>query len=244
MHCSRWFLALALCVHFSASADPELSAATPYVEFAYPAEEAFAGLPAPAGTGAPVVADTLRHSEEPGAHIDAVDVRAWLPQLKQAGQSVGAHTNQLIATAMSLVGVPYRRGGTNAATGFDCSGFVRTVYAEALGHALPRVARDQAKVTTKIKKDELRPGDLVFFNTMRRAFSHVGIYVGDGQFIHAPRPGASIRVESMRSGYWSKRFNGARRVPVEISTPLENAGNALVRSADLALPAASYSLLP
>lgn len=136
----------------------------------------------------------------------------WLPQITHAGHAVASRTEQLISTAMGLIGAPYYRGGTNVASGFDCSGFVRNVYAQALGLVLPRVARDQAKVTMKIKKNELRPGDLVFFNTMRKIFSHVGIYLGEGQFIHSPRSGASVRIESMDTKYWRARFNGARRV--------------------------------
>jgi cell wall-associated NlpC family hydrolase len=83
---------------------------------------------------------------------------------------------------------------------------------------LPRRAEEQAKATQVIDREELKPGDLVFFNTMRRAFSHVGIYVGDGQFIHAPRAGKSVKVEDMRSAYWQKRFNGARRLAQDSDT--------------------------
>lgn len=134
--------------------------------------------------------------------------------LKSMGHSVASNTSGLITQAMGMIGIPYRRGGTSAETGFDCSGFVRAMYSEAVGHLLPRVAYEQAKATKKIEKRELAPGDLVFFNTMRRAFSHVGIYVGDGKFIHAPSRGKTVRVESMQSSYWAKRFNGARRVDV------------------------------
>lgn len=118
----------------------------------------------------------------------------------------------LVFTAISLVGTPYLRGGNDAQTGFDCSGFVQNIFADTAQHSLPRVARDQAQATQKIKKSELRPGDLVFFNTMRRAFSHVGIYIGEGKFIHSPSSGKSVRVESMQAKYWTQRFNGARRV--------------------------------
>lgn len=128
-------------------------------------------------------------------------------------------TSDLVLNAMGFLGVPYRRGGNTAETGFDCSGFVRSVYENTLGMVLPRRAAEQAQSTSKINADELRPGDLVFFNTMRRAFSHVGIYVGDGKFIHSPRAGGKVRVEDMRESYWAKRFNGARRVDVDSSTP-------------------------
>lgn len=121
------------------------------------------------------------------------------------------HAQALVRNALQFLGVPYRRGGTSADTGFDCSGFVRTTFEQALGLMLPRRAAEQAAATYKIDKHELRPGDLVFFNTLRRAYSHVGIYLGEGRFIHAPRRGATVRVESMDTRYWRARFNGARR---------------------------------
>jgi cell wall-associated NlpC family hydrolase len=86
------------------------------------------------------------------------------------------------------------------------------MYNQTLGHVLPRRAEEQAAATEKIDPSQLKPGDLVFFNTRRRAFSHVGIYVGEGKFIHSPRSGATVRVESMQTPYWSRRFDGARRV--------------------------------
>jgi len=114
---------------------------------------------------------------------------------------------------MHFLGVPYRRGGNTAEQGFDCSGFTRHVFENSIGLVLPRRADQQASTAglQNVKRDELRPGDLVFFNTMRRTFSHVGIYLGEGRFIHAPRTGGEVRVEDMRQAYWSKRFNGARR---------------------------------
>lgn len=139
--------------------------------------------------------------------------------LGQIRQSMSQTTSDLVLNAMGFLGVPYRRGGSSAETGFDCSGFVRSVYENTLGMVLPRRAAEQAQSTAKINSDELRPGDLVFFNTMRRAFSHVGIYVGDGKFIHSPRAGGKVRVEDMRESYWAKRFNGARRVETAPGTP-------------------------
>jgi len=119
----------------------------------------------------------------------------------------------LVLSAMHFIGVPYRRGGTSADHGFDCSGFTRHVFENSLGLVLPRRADAQAREAglRPVRRDDLQPGDLVFFNTMRRAFSHVGIYIGEGRFIHAPRSGGEVRVEDMRQAYWSKRFNGARR---------------------------------
>ena len=121
--------------------------------------------------------------------------------------------SDMVLTAMNFLGVPYRRGGATADRGFDCSGFTRHVFELSLGLVLPRRADEQATSAglMSIKRDELKPGDLVFFDTLRRTFSHVGIYVGDGKFIHAPRPGGEVRVEEMGANYWSKRFTGARR---------------------------------
>ncbi|MFN5048868.1 C40 family peptidase [Roseateles sp.] len=121
--------------------------------------------------------------------------------------------SELVLSSMNFLGVPYKRGGNSAESGFDCSGFTRHIFEMSVGLVLPRRADEQAKLSSllPIKKDELKPGDLVFFNTMRRTFSHVGIYVGDGKFIHSPRAGGKVRVEDMRDAYWAKRFTGARR---------------------------------
>lgn len=141
--------------------------------------------------------------------------KTLLVKLDNVRHGVVDRTSELVVTAMGFLGVPYRRGGNSADTGFDCSGLVRTIYGQTIGLMLPRRADEQAAATQTIDKKELRPGDLVFFNTMRRAFSHVGIYVGDGKFIHAPRTGAQVRVEDMRIGYWQRRFDGARRVSID-----------------------------
>ena len=127
-------------------------------------------------------------------------------------QTVAGRAGDLVVNAMGFLGVPYKRGGNSAETGFDCSGFVRAMYEQTVGLLLPRRADQQAAATQVIDKKELQPGDLVFFNTMRRNFSHVGIYVGDGKFIHSPRSGSEVRVEDMGVAYWKRRFNGARRV--------------------------------
>ncbi|WP_326533740.1 C40 family peptidase [Pseudorhodoferax sp.] len=146
-------------------------------------------------------------------------IQQTLGHIEQVGQTMRDTTSDLVGTAMGFLGVPYRRGGNSAESGFDCSGFVRAVYSQTVGLVLPRRANEQAAATDTIDKRDLQPGDLVFFNTMRRAFSHVGIYVGDGKFVHAPRSGAKVRVEDMDSSYWKRRFDGARRV--ETDTPLD-----------------------
>ncbi|MFC5520120.1 C40 family peptidase [Polaromonas jejuensis] len=138
--------------------------------------------------------------------------KGLLSRIDQVRQSVSHKASELVVNAMGFLGVPYKRGGNNAETGFDCSGFVRAIYEQSVGLLLPRRAEQQAAATERIDKTDLQPGDLVFFNTMRRAFSHVGIYVGDGKFIHSPKPGAEVRVESMGVSYWQRRFDGARRV--------------------------------
>lgn len=134
-------------------------------------------------------------------------------------QQVREKASDLVMAAMNFIGVRYRRGGNSAEQGFDCSGFTRYVFEHSIGLVLPRRADQQAHDAglAAIKRDELRPGDLVFFNTMRRAFSHVGIYVGEGKFIHSPRSGGEVRIEDMRQAYWAKRFNGARRADAAAS---------------------------
>ncbi|TDM06927.1 MAG: hydrolase [Ideonella sp. MAG2] len=133
----------------------------------------------------------------------------------QIVRQVRDSASEMVMTAMNFIGVRYQRGGNSAETGFDCSGFTRHVFENSIGLVLPRRADEQANSPglLRIEMENLKPGDLVFFNTMRRAFSHVGIYVGDGKFIHSPRTGSFVRVEDMRQAYWIQRFNGARRAP-------------------------------
>jgi len=141
--------------------------------------------------------------------------RGLMARIGEVGGRVESKASELVVNAMGFLGVPYKRGGNSVETGFDCSGFVKAMYQQTAGLILPRRAEQQAAASQKIERSDLQPGDLVFFNTMRRAFSHVGIYVGEGKFIHAPKPGAEVRVEDMGISYWSRRFDGARRVPVE-----------------------------
>jgi cell wall-associated NlpC family hydrolase len=133
-------------------------------------------------------------------------------QMSAAGKVVSDKASELVVTAMGFLGVPYKRGGNSFEHGLDCSGFVRLIYEQTAGLLLPRRSAEQAAATTPIEKSELQPGDLVFFNTLKATFSHVGIYVGDHKFIHSPRSGAVVRVEDMRVAYWQQRFDGARRV--------------------------------
>jgi hypothetical protein len=146
--------------------------------------------------------------------------RGLIARIGEVGGEIGTKASELVVSAMGFLGVPYKRGGSSFDTGFDCSGFVRTIIEQSTGMLLPRRAEQQAVATRKIERSDLQPGDLVFFNTMRRTFSHVGIYVGEGKFIHSPKPGAEVRVEDMRVAYWAHRFDGARRVPLEETSPL------------------------
>ena len=126
-----------------------------------------------------------------------------------------ARLQSLLIHAISLIGVKYKFGGSSAESGFDCSGFVRHVFAESMALDLPRSSYAIAKFGTSVDKDDLQPGDLVFYNTRRRAFSHVGIYLGEGRFVHAPSRGKSVEIVDSADQYWKKRFNGARRVATE-----------------------------
>ena len=145
----------------------------------------------------------------------APDRRAQTPDLqwRSAQRDPAA---EVVITALNFLGQPYRHGGSKFDQGFDCSGFTRHVYDLSLGLQLPRSADDQASATSLVSVDRagLRPGDLVFFDTLQRMYSHVGIYVGEGRFIHAPRTGSQVRVEDMRFAYWAQRFTGARRAAV------------------------------
>jgi len=118
--------------------------------------------------------------------------------------------------ALFTVGVRYHYGGQSPDTGFDCSGLVMHVYDRAWGMALPRSTKEQRNVGRAVKRAELQPGDLVFYNTRNRPFSHVGIYLGDGNFVHAPRRGQRVRVESIDTPYWRARFNGGRRLDLPV----------------------------
>ena len=119
---------------------------------------------------------------------------------------------QLVIAAMNFVGVPYVRGGNSADSGFDCSGFTRHVFDLGLGLLLPRRVDDQAsaKGLVEVPKADLRPGDLVFFNTLKRTFSHVGIYLGDARFVHAPSSNGRVRIDRLNDRYYAQRFEAAR----------------------------------
>jgi cell wall-associated NlpC family hydrolase len=162
-----------------------LSAARADELAAAPLPQALASTPAPMATATP---------------IDAVAPPAATP------------VESMLNDALDLIGIRYRRGGSSPETGFDCSGFVSHVFREGLGLYLPHSARAMSTAGSPVAREDLQPGDLVFFNTVRKTISHVGIYLGDNLFVHAPHRGAKIRIDELDARYWIKHFRGARRV--------------------------------
>jgi cell wall-associated NlpC family hydrolase len=120
--------------------------------------------------------------------------------------------NELAIYAMSLSDTPYQYGGNTSADGFDCSGFVRYVFRNTLSLQLPRTSREISQIGVALETDQLRPGDLVFYNTRKQPYSHVGIYVGEDRFVHASSSGKPIALVNMQDTYWRTRYSGARRV--------------------------------
>jgi cell wall-associated NlpC family hydrolase len=138
--------------------------------------------------------------------------RTATDKVKDAAVAAWHSAQDLSAFALGLIGVDYRYGGTSPETGLDCSGLVRYVFQQVTGVTLPRTAKEMSRVGDQVALDELKPGDLVFFNTRRFAFSHVGIYLGDNRFIHAPSRGREVEVATFDKSFWQQRFNGARRL--------------------------------
>jgi hypothetical protein len=178
----------------------------------------------------------------------AADQRSLLGSVADRGTAlvseVRERTSHLVDSAIAFLGVRYKHGGSTAETGFDCSGFTRYVFENSIGRVLPHTAGEQANSPelVKVDKKDLQPGDLVFFDTLRRTFSHVGIYLGDGKFIHSPRTGQSIRIEDINISYWSRHFTGARRAP-ELAAGDAETTAALAKLAEQAGQANAGSLL-
>ena len=145
-------------------------------------------------------------------HADRTIAGAARSSLVEAADRMVTGTRDIGLFALSLVGIDYRYGGDTPDRGLDCSGLIRYVFQQVTGVTLPRTARELSRIGKDIRTPELEPGDLVFFNTRRFAFSHVGIYLGNDRFIHAPSRGGEVGVASLSSGYWQKRYNGARRL--------------------------------
>ena len=123
-----------------------------------------------------------------------------------------ARMSNLAIYAMSLYDTPYQYGGKSRVNGFDCSGFVQFVFQNSLGLQLPRTSAEMSRVGMPLDARQLKPGDLVFFNTTRSPNSHVGIFIGENRFVHSPKTGKAIMLTSLNDKYWSARYNGARRI--------------------------------
>ena len=146
--------------------------------------------------------------ETPGRSL----TQAATATVKDVATSAWSSAQDLTEFALGLIGVDYKFGGNSPETGLDCSGLVRYVFQQVTGVTLPRTAREMSRVGDQVARDDLKPGDLVFFNTRRFAFSHVGIYLGDNRFIHAPARGREVEVATFDKSFWQQRFNGARRL--------------------------------
>lgn len=196
--------------------------------------------PAPVAPLVPAVAPPLL-TPALGAAVDTATPSPGTTRPNIA-ERVRDGASNMVLTAMNFLGVPYKRGGSSEAAGFDCSGFTRHIFELSMGLVLPRKADQQAHAPglIPVTREDLRPGDLVFFNTLKRTFSHVGIYVGDGKFIHSPRAGGEVRVEEMSLAYWKKRFTGARRAeaPADASQMAANAAAATAAAVPSPSPAA------
>ncbi len=158
--------------------------------------------------GGLALASPCRADNVPGAGVDAGNA----PPPGVSGGGYIDNVRDVIFYALSMVGINYRWGGSSPQTGFDCSGLVSHVFRQIYGLVLPRDSYGMARLGKSVEVDELRPGDLVFFNTLRRPYSHVGIYLGEKRFIHAPSAGKSVQIVNMTESYWTTRYNGARRI--------------------------------
>lgn len=138
--------------------------------------------------------------------------QATRDRVKTVANTAWQSAQDLSVFALGLIGIRYKFGGSTPETGLDCSGLVRYVFQQVTGIDLPRTAKEMSQVGEKVAIDDLQPGDLVFFNTRRFAFSHVGIYLGDNRFIHAPSRGKEVELATIDKTFWQKRFNGARRL--------------------------------
>ncbi len=147
-----------------------------------------------------------KHHPKTKTHTTARTVQPV--RISNIGRTQGSQ--ELMLHSMGLIGTPYRWGGSSTATGFDCSGMIQFVYKNALDVSLPRTARDMAAASRKIPDNQLKAGDLVFFNTGGSSqYSHVGLYIGNGEFIHAPSSGKTIKTEKLSSPYYAKHYLGA-----------------------------------
>jgi len=185
---------------------------------------ATSGLAAPRGQG---------HPAQPASVVATARNTATA-----AAEKVWQGTQDLAMFALGMIGVNYRFGGETPERGVDCSGLIRYVFQEVTGTTLPRTSRELSRIGEKVAIADLKPGDLVFFNTRRFAFSHVGLYLGENRFIHAPATGREVEVATLSQAYWQKHFDGARRLVGVLPSLVPN----MITSATAAGPAATAPL--
>lgn len=183
---------------------PVFAPATSLAQSTIPDVAALTAPKAPLLAKAPVAADDENGDDEDDSLVAAATD-------KLAGHVDGHAREALLALAMKLRDIRYHRGGRAPATGFDCSGFVRYVFLHSIGLDLPTNSASQFLAGLKVKRTDMKAGDLVFFRTRGKAISHVGIYIDNGQFIHSPSAGKTVRVDSLNEAYWAKHFVGAKR---------------------------------
>ena len=130
--------------------------------------------------------------------------------------SLKSAANDVLFQALGLVGTPYKYGGNSPDTGFDCSGLINYVFLNGAGIQLPRTTRELIDIDApEIKNSQLYPGDLVYFNTLGGRVSHIGIYVGERRFVHAPSSGGTVRMDNIDDAYWQKHYVDAKRVLIK-----------------------------
>jgi len=168
----------------------------------------------------PFIVDSVKYSSNNSPSY-STNSNNWIsvnnsPNIKNAINAaytnIGQGSYTLLTNAKKLLGIPYRYGGNTPSDGLDCSGFVRYVYYYTLGIVLPRRSAEIGQIGSSVNNYSLKAGDLVFFNTTGQSLSHLGIYMGDGTFIHAPSTGSNIRIDTLSSKYWATRYEGARRI--------------------------------
>lgn len=158
------------------------------------------------------VAHIMPATAAPSEGLDNAALERLIKERTGPQMRTGSDAGDLIMNAMGLLGVAYRFGGSSPTNGLDCSGFMQYIFKRSMRINLPRSSREMATVGTSVSKPNLQPGDMVFFSQGGGSISHVGMYIGNGRMIHAPRTGRNIEITSIEQGYWANKYVTARRV--------------------------------